>query len=86
MGATLPWFHHGLHERSFQDRKTRSDPEGVALPAHGVTMGVLEFATVRSCHPEADEFGTQEMPQTAGGLPAFLGAFAIPTQPADRAL
>ena len=40
MGATpLPWYHHGLRERSFQDRKQNPDPEGVALPAHGETMG-----------------------------------------------
>ena len=35
----LPWYHHGLRERSLQDRKTKPDTEGVALSAHGVTMG-----------------------------------------------
>ena len=40
MGAALlPWYHHGLRERSLQDRRTEPDPEGVALSAHGGTMG-----------------------------------------------
>ena len=35
----IPWYYHGLRERSFQDRRHETDPEGVAFSAHVVTMG-----------------------------------------------